>query len=82
MKVIETHPREKGFILLGHCQNILDDPRSTVMISYILVVYAINATIADANFYYTECNMTKLKHESFIAECYMDVNNKNELHTL
>ena len=27
MKIIETHPREKGFVLWGHCQNILDDPR-------------------------------------------------------
>ena len=27
MKVNETHPREKGFVLWGHCQNILDDPR-------------------------------------------------------
>ena len=28
MKIIETHPREKGFVLWGHCQNILDDPRT------------------------------------------------------
>ena len=27
MKVIETHPREIGFVLWGHCQNLLDDPR-------------------------------------------------------
>ena len=27
MKIYETHPRGKGFILWGHCQNILDDPR-------------------------------------------------------
>ena len=27
MKSIETHPREKGFVLWGYCQNILDDPR-------------------------------------------------------
>ena len=25
----ETHPREKGFVLWGHFQNILDDPRKT-----------------------------------------------------
>ena len=30
MKVIETRPREKGFVLLGHCQNLLDGPRSTI----------------------------------------------------
>ena len=23
---IETHPREIGFVLRGHCQNSLDDP--------------------------------------------------------
>ena len=28
MKVIETHPREIGFVLWGHCQNLLDDPRT------------------------------------------------------
>ena len=27
MKIIETHPKEKDFVLWGHCQNILDDPR-------------------------------------------------------
>ena len=30
MKVIETHPREIGFVLWGHCQNLLDDPRIKV----------------------------------------------------
>ena len=29
MKINETHPREKGFVLWGHCQNILDDPRKS-----------------------------------------------------
>ena len=28
---------------------------------HVLVVLAINAKIADANFHYTECNMTKLQ---------------------
>ena len=27
VKIIETHPRIKGFVLWGHCQSILDDPR-------------------------------------------------------
>ena len=27
MKIIETGPREIGFVLWGHCQNLLDDPR-------------------------------------------------------
>ena len=30
MKVIETRPREIGFVLWGHCQNLLDDPRTLV----------------------------------------------------
>ena len=35
MKINETHPREKGFILWGHCQNILDDPR--ILVAYVTV---------------------------------------------
>ena len=31
MKIIETRPREKGFVLWGHCQNLLDDPRSMLV---------------------------------------------------
>ena len=27
MNIIETRPREIGFVLWGHCQNLLDDPR-------------------------------------------------------
>ena len=27
MKIIEACPREIGFVLWGHCQNLLDDPR-------------------------------------------------------
>ena len=26
--IIETGPREIGFVLWGHCQNLLDDPRT------------------------------------------------------
>ena len=25
--MVETLPREIGFVLCGHCQNLLDDPR-------------------------------------------------------
>ena len=28
MKIIEMRLREIGFVLWGHCQNFLDDPRS------------------------------------------------------
>ena len=28
MKIIEIGPREIGFVLWGHCQNLLDDPRN------------------------------------------------------
>ena len=27
MKIIEMRLREIGFVLWGHCQNLLDDPR-------------------------------------------------------
>ena len=33
MKIIETGPREIGFVLWGHCQNLLDDPRSYLIAS-------------------------------------------------
>ena len=35
---------------------------------YLLVVLAINATIADANPHLIECDITKLSHESLIAK--------------
>ena len=34
MKVIETRPREIGFVVWGHCQNLLDDPRKIDKIVY------------------------------------------------
>ena len=30
MKVIEIRPREIGFVLWGHCQKLLDDPRTFI----------------------------------------------------
>ena len=39
MKINETHPRAKGTVLLGHCQNILDDPRITVAFVCITVAF-------------------------------------------
>ena len=36
MKVIETCPREIGFVLWGHCQNLLDDPRISLISSLLL----------------------------------------------
>ena len=36
MKIIETCPREIGFVLWGNCQNLLDDPRNfPVIFSFI-----------------------------------------------
>ena len=32
MKIIEMCPIEKGFVLLGHCQNLSDDPRNSVLV--------------------------------------------------
>ena len=31
MKIIETGPRIIGFVLWGHCQNLLDDPRTHLL---------------------------------------------------
>ena len=31
MKIIEMRLREIGFVLWGHCQNLLDDPRKAVI---------------------------------------------------
>ena len=30
MKISELRPREKGFVLWDHCQNLLDDPRMSL----------------------------------------------------
>ena len=35
MKTDETHPREKGFVLGGHSQNILEDPRMTTVMCFL-----------------------------------------------
>ena len=32
MKIIETGPGDIGFVLWGHCQNLLDDPRTYCVI--------------------------------------------------
>ena len=42
MKIIEICPREIGFVLRGHCQNLLDDPRSVDKSHFLL--FAGNAT--------------------------------------
>ena len=39
----------------------------------ILLTFKINAKIADANFYYSECGMNKLLQESSVAMHYMDI---------
>ena len=46
MKIIETGPREIGFVLWGHCQNLLDDPRTKqsrrlVLENFISVLYSL-----------------------------------------
>ena len=51
------------------------------MKSYLLVDLAFYVAIADANYYYTECEMIKLLHEFSKSKRYMDINNNNELHT-
>ena len=33
MKIIETGPGDIGFVLWGHCQNLLDDPRKSYKFS-------------------------------------------------
>ena len=32
MNIIEINPREKGLVLRGRCQNILDDPHITYLV--------------------------------------------------
>ena len=34
VKIIETRPREIVFVLWDHCQNLLDDPRTTYSYRY------------------------------------------------
>ena len=44
MKIIETGPGDIGFVLWGHCQNLLDDPRKckymSVLLSNTLFLYS------------------------------------------
>ena len=51
MKIIETGPREIGFVLWGRCQNLLDDPR-TFDFSFLRMrtKYAKNMTFAIGKF--------------------------------
>ena len=51
------------------------------MKSYLLVELAINPTMVDASYHITELDVTKLLHKFSKAKSYMDVDNKNELHT-
>ena len=39
MKVIETRRRVKGFVLWGHCQNLLDDPRIDTISMELSILY-------------------------------------------
>ena len=43
MKIIETRPKEIGFVLWGHCQNLLDDPRKGQALTLYLIETPINA---------------------------------------
>ena len=38
MKIIETRPRVIAFVLWGHCHNLLDDPRSVVILCRQVIV--------------------------------------------
>ena len=40
MKIIEAYPREIGFVLWDHCQNLLDDPRK-IDLKLLLVIIII-----------------------------------------
>ena len=55
--------------------------KGAVMKSYLLVELAINPTMVDASYHITELDVTKLLHKFSKAKSYMDVDNKNELHT-
>ena len=46
MKIIETRPRDIGFVLWDHCQNLLDDPRNKRKIKEKLRVIATKLLIS------------------------------------
>ena len=48
MNIIKTGPREIGFVLWGHCQNLLDDPRSKAK-SYYVVSHFFKTTLLQKN---------------------------------
>ena len=39
MKIIETGPREIGFVLWGHCQNLLNDPRIRNELAHFFLIF-------------------------------------------
>ena len=46
MKINETHPREKGITLWGHCQSILDDPLISTIVGILTFISRINTAAA------------------------------------
>ena len=57
MNVIETRPREIGFVLWGHCQNLLDDPRklSTKRIYNVLFKHVIFGNLVKLSYLSLYC---------------------------
>ena len=51
MKIIETGPREIGFVLWGHCQNILDDPRIKIILLPVLSIVKLKKKAKNRNQY-------------------------------
>ena len=71
MKVIETRPREIGFVLLGHCQNLLDDPRWGLMLWLFIGptgVYMLDFSCSDIQFY-----LLLSPYLCFISLLYLDL---------
>ena len=46
-------PREKGFVLWGHCPNLLDDPRMSSCITPFFLVVILNFFQNGNSFHYT-----------------------------
>ena len=58
-------PREKGFVLWSHCQNLLDDPRNKKKIQMIFVEYGFNFTREVKNMYISFVASPLMKYKYF-----------------
>ena len=83
MKVIDTRPREICFVLWGHCQNLLDDPRTLTSLTtadFFGIKYLQHVTQLYIMAYTSVGSMGKRKKSKCLLSCI--TNNECEFYLL